>query len=362
MATTTTTTTTPAAVDGDRLMAFVMRTVDEIGATLGTALTVMGDKLGLYRAMAGAGPLTSDDLARRAGIGERYAREWLNAQAAGGVVEYDSATARYVLPPEQAAALTDPESPAYLPGFFQIALGAVLDSPHVTEAVRAGEGVGWGEHTHDVLEGCERFFRPGYNANLVTSWLPALDGVTDTLEAGARVADVGCGHGASTILMAEAFPRSTFVGSDIDAGSIETARARAAEAGVGDRVRFEVAAAQEIGGGGFDLVTTFDCLHDMGDPVGAAARVRRALAPGGTWMIVEPFAGDRVEENLTPVGRAYYSFSTLLCTPSALSQGDGMALGAQAGEARIRDVVTTGGFTSFRRAAETPFNMVFEAR
>jgi SAM-dependent methyltransferase len=362
MATTTTTPSPPAPIDGDRLMAFVLRTVDEVGATLGTALAVMGDRLGLYRAMAGAGPLTSEDVAARAGIGERYAREWLNAQAAGGVVEYDPATARYELPPEHAVALTDPGSPAYLPGFFQLALGAVLDSPRVTEAVRAGEGVGWGEHTHDVLEGCERFFRPGYDANLLTSWLPALDGVTATLEAGARVADVGCGHGASTILMARAFPRSTFVGSDNHAGSIETARARAAEAGVGDRIRFEVAPAHEITGDGFDLVTTFDCLHDMGDPTGAAARVRRALAPGGTWMIVEPFAGDRVEENLTPVGRAYYSFSTLLCTPSALSQGDGTALGAQAGEARIRDVVTAGGFTSFRRAAETPFNLVFEAR
>ena len=361
MATTSTTVTAPAAVDPDRLMAFVLRTVDEVGATLGTALAVMGDKLGLYRAMAGAGPLSSDELAERAGIGERYCREWLNAQAAGGVVEYDPATARYTLPPEQEVALTDPESPAYLPGFFQIALGAVLDSPRITEAVLAGEGFGWGEHVHDVFEGCERFFRPGYNANLLSSWLPALDGVVEKLEAGARVADVGCGHGASTILMARAFPRSTFVGSDLHAGSIETARARAAEAGLSDRVRFEVAPAQLIEGGDFDLVTTFDCLHDMGDPVGAAARIRRALAPGGTWMIVEPAAGDRVEDNLTPVGRAYYSFSTLLCTPSALSQSD-TALGAQAGEARLRDVVTAGGFTIFRRATETPFNIVYEAR
>jgi SAM-dependent methyltransferase len=361
MATTTTPITTTTAVDPDRLMAFVMRTVDEVGATLGTALAVMGDKLGLYRAMAGAGPVSSAQLAERAGIGERYAREWLNAQAAGGVVAYDPATTRYELPPEQAVALTDPTSPAYLPGFFQIALGAVLDSPRITEAMRAGEGLGWGEHVHDVFEGCERFFRPGYHANLLTSWLPALDGVVAKLEAGARVADVGCGHGASTILMAQAFPRSTFVGSDLHAGSIDTARTRAAEAGLTDRIRFEVAPADGISGDGFDLVTTFDCLHDMGDPVGASARIRRALAPGGTWMIVEPFAGDRVEDNLTPVGRAYYSFSTLLCTPSALSQSDD-ALGAQAGEARLRDVVTAGGFASFRRATETPFNIVFEAR
>jgi 2-polyprenyl-3-methyl-5-hydroxy-6-metoxy-1,4-benzoquinol methylase len=352
----------PAAIDGAKLEAFVFRAVDEVGATLNAALVVMGDKLGLYRALAGAGPLTPDELASRTGTRERYVREWLNNQAAGGYVEYDPASGRYTLPPEQAMALTDEDSPAYLPGFFQIALGSVLDSPRITEAVKSGEGVGWHEHHHDVFEGCERFFRPGYNANLLTAWLPALDGVVEKLEQGSKVADVGCGHGASTILMATAFPNSTFVGSDYHAGSIETARTRAEEAGIADRVTFEVAPAAGYSGKGYDLVTTFDCLHDMGDPTGAARHVRETLADDGTWMIVEPAAGDRVEDNLNPVGRAYYGFSTLLCTPASLSQEVGLALGAQAGEARIRDVVTAGGLTRFRRAAETPFNLVFEAR
>ena len=259
-------------------------------------------------------------------------------------------------------ALTDTSSPAYLPGFFQIALGSVLDSPKVVEAASSGAGFGWHEHVHDVHEGCERFFRPGYNANLVTGWLPALDGVVGKLERGALVADVGCGYGASTILMAQAFPNSAFVGSDYHHDSIETARRRAQEAGVTARARFETAPAAAYSGTGYDLVTMFDCLHDMGDPVAAARHVRGTLKADGTWLIVEPYAGDRVEENLNPVGRAYYAFSTLLCTPASLSQEVGLALGAQAGEARIRDVVTAGGFTRFRRAAETPFNLVFEAR
>jgi SAM-dependent methyltransferase len=349
-------------LDSDKLMQFVFRAVDEVGATLNTALVVMGDKLGLYRAMAGAGPLTPAELAERTSTSERYVREWLNAQAAGGYVEYEADSGRYVLPPEQSVALTDEESPAFLPGFFQIALGSVHDSPRIAEAVRTGVGVGWHDHVHDVHEGCERFFRPGYNANLVTAWLPALDGVVEKLERGARVADVGCGHGASTIVMAKAFPSSTFVGTDYHEGSIATARERATEAGVDSRVRFETDPASSYAGDGYDLVTMFDCLHDIGDPVGAARHVRQSLASDGTWMIVEPFAGDRVEENLTPVGRAYYSFSTLLCTPASLSQEVGLALGAQAGEARIRDVVERGGFTRFRRVAETPFNLVFEAR
>jgi SAM-dependent methyltransferase len=277
-------------------------------------------------------------------------------------VEYDPGAGSYTLPPEQTVALTDDQSPAYLPGFFQIALGSVIDSPRITESARNGEGVGWHEHNHDVFDGCERFFRPGYNANLVASWLPALDGVVDKLERGAKVADIGCGHGSSTILMAQAYPNSTFVGSDYHAGSIETARARADEAGVADRVRFEVTAAAGHQGEGYDLVTMFDCLHDMGDPVGAARQVHGLLAPDGTWMIVEPMAGDRVEDNFNPVGRAFYGFSTFLCTPASLSQEVGLALGAQAGEARIGDVVSAGGFTRFRRASETPFNLVFEAR
>ncbi len=353
----------PVEVDAQKLEQFVFGAVEEVGATLNAALVVMGDKLGLYRALAGAGGLTAVELARRAAANERYVREWCNAQAAGGYLEYDPVAGTYTLPPEQTVALTDDTSPAYLPGFFQIALGTVIDSPRITEAARSGEGVGWHEHNHDVFEGCERFFRPGYNASLVPAWLPALDGVVEKLNAGAKVADLGCGHGSSTILMAQAYPNSTFVGSDYHEDSIETARRRAQEAGVADRVRFETAAASsDHGGGEFDLVTMFDCLHDMGDPVGAARQVHRMLAPDGAWMIVEPMAGDRVEDNLNPVGRAFYGFSTFLCTPASLSQEVGLALGAQAGEAKIREVVNEGGFTHFRRAAETPFNLVFEAR
>jgi 2-polyprenyl-3-methyl-5-hydroxy-6-metoxy-1,4-benzoquinol methylase len=349
-------------VDGDKLMQFVFRAVDEVGATLNAALVVMGDKLGLYRALAGTGGLTPAELAERTGAAERYVREWLNAQAAGNFVRYDSDSGRYWLPPEQAVALTDTDSPAYLPGLFQTAIGSVIDSPEITEKARSGDGFGWHEHVHDVHEGCERFFRPGYNAHLVAEWLPALEGVVEKLERGALVADVGCGHGASTILMAQAYPSSTFVGSDYHEGSIETARERAKEAGVADRVSFQIAPAAGYAGAEYDLVTMFDCLHDMGDPVGAARHVHSTLKPDGTWMIVEPNAGDRVEDNFNPVGRAFYGFSTLLCTPASLSQEVGLALGAQAGEARIRDVVQTGGFTRFRRAAETPFNLVYEAR
>jgi SAM-dependent methyltransferase len=352
----------PTAVDMDKLMGFVFKAVDEVGATLNTALVVMGDRLGLYRALAGAGPLTPTELAQRTGTAERYVREWLNAQAAGAYVDYDPDSGRYSLPLEHAAALTDESCPAYLPGFFQIALGSVLDSPRITEAAKTGQGVGWHEHGQDVFEGCERFFRTMYNAHLVAEWLPALDGVADKLQRGATVADVGCGHGASTILMARAFPASTFVGSDYHEGSITTARKRAAEAGVSDGVRFEIASASSYSGTGYDLVTTFDCLHDMGDPVGAARHVRQSLAADGTWMIVEPAAGDRVEDNINPVGRAFYGFSTLLCTPASLSQEVGLALGAQAGEARIREVVAAAGLTRFRRASETPFNIVYEAR
>jgi 2-polyprenyl-3-methyl-5-hydroxy-6-metoxy-1,4-benzoquinol methylase len=349
-------------VDGDKLMQFVFRAVDEVGATLNAALVVMGDKLGLYRALAGTSGLTPTELAERTDTAERYVREWLNAQAAGGFVSYDADSGLYSLPPEQTVALTDSSSPAYLPGFFQIALGSVIDSPSIMEKARSGDGFGWHEHVHDVHEGCERFFRPGYNAHLIAEWLPALEGVTEKLERGALVADAGCGHGASTILMAQAFPNSTFVGSDYHQGSIETARTRAQEAGVADRVSFQAAPAAAYSGNDYDLVTMFDCLHDMGDPVGAARHVLSTLKPDGTWMIVEPHAADRTEDNFNPVGRAYYAFSTLLCTPASLSQEVGLALGAQAGEARIREVVKDAGFTQFRRAAETPFNLVFEAR
>jgi 2-polyprenyl-3-methyl-5-hydroxy-6-metoxy-1,4-benzoquinol methylase len=349
-------------VDAQKLEQFVFRAVEEVGATLNAALVVMGDKLGLYRALAGAGGLTSAELATRTGLNERYVREWLNAQAAGGYVDYDPPSATYTLPAEQAVALTDPASPAYLPGFFQIALGSVIDSPRITEAARNGDGVGWHEHNEDVFDGCERFFRPGYNASLVPAWLPSLDGVVEKLHRGADAADLGCGHGSSTILMAQAFPNSRFVGSDYHAVSIETARERAQEAGVADRVKFDTASATSDHGRDFDLVTMFDCLHDMGDPVGAAEQVRRMLAPDGTWMIVEPMAGDSVEENLNPVGRAFYGFSTFLCTPASLSQEVGLALGAQAGQAKIEEVVREAGFTRFRRAAQTAFNLVFEAR
>jgi len=353
----------PAAeVDADKVMQFVFRAVDEAGATLNAALVVMGDKLGYYRILAAEGAATAAELAERSGTAEPYAREWLNAQAAGDYVTYDPATGRYALPPEHAVALTVEDSPAFLPGLFQIALGTVTDSASVLDAARGGAGVGWHEHNTDVHVGCERFFRPSYNANLVASWLPALDGVVAKLEQGANVADVGCGHGASTILMAQAFPKSRFVGSDYHPESIETARERAAAAGVADRVRFEVAPASGFTGDGFDLVTMFDCLHDMGDPVGAAKHVRQALAADGTWMVVEPMAGDHVEDNLNPVGRAFYGFSTLLCTPSSLSQDVGLALGTQAGPKRLRDVTIAGGFTRFARVAETPFNQVLEVR
>jgi 2-polyprenyl-3-methyl-5-hydroxy-6-metoxy-1,4-benzoquinol methylase len=351
-----------AEVDVDKLMAFVFHCVDEVGAALNAGLVVMGDKLGYYRAMAASGPTTPARLADDTGTAEPYAREWLNAQAAGAIVAFDPATGRYTLPPEQVAAFTDESSPAFLPGFFQIALGTLQDSSRIVELARSGAGYGWHEHNHDVHEGCERFFRPSYNAHLVAEWLPALDGVVAKLERGARVADIGCGHGASTIIMAQAFPGSTFLGSDYHSGSIEEARARAEGAGVSDRVRFEVAPADALSGTGYDLVTTFDALHDMGDPVGAARHVRQCIADDGTWMVVEPNAGDHVEDNLNPVGRAYYGFSTLLCTPASLSQEVGLALGTQAGPARIRDVVTTGGFSRFSKVAETPFNQVLEVR
>ena len=363
-----TTTDTPAmptgerGLDPDKLMAFVFRAVDEVGATLNTALVVMGDRLGYYRLMADGAPTTPARLAERSETGEPYVREWLNAQAAGGYVTYDPQAGTYTLPPEQAVAFTDEDSPAYLPGLFQLAHGALRDAPRVVEAARAGDGLGWHDHNDDVHAGCERFFRPGYHANLVDSWLPSLEDVTQKLAKGARVADVGCGHGASTVLLAKAFPASRFYGSDYHTGSIDVARRRAAEAGVGERAAFEVAAAAGFTGGPFDLVTTFDALHDMGDPIGAARHVLENLADDGTWMIVEPAAGDRVEDNLHPIGRVSYGFSTLLCTPSSLAQDVRLALGAQAGPARIRDVVTSAGFTRFRLAAQTPFNNVLEVR
>jgi 2-polyprenyl-3-methyl-5-hydroxy-6-metoxy-1,4-benzoquinol methylase len=349
-------------VDDARLDEFMARFVQDAGAAMSAVLVVIGDRLGLYRAMADCEPVTPAQLAARTDTKERYLREWLSNQAASGYVEYDPADGTFRLPPEQAMALADESSPAFVPGAFQIVAAMAKDEAQITERFRTGDGFGWHEHHPDLFAGTERFFRPGYLANVVTAWLPALDGVVEKLETGARVADIGCGHGASTVVMAQAFPNSTFVGSDYHEASIETARGAADRAGVSDRVAFEVAGATEFGGGPFDLVCVYDALHDMGDPVGASRHVRETLADDGTWMIVEPAAGDRVEDNLNPVGRAYYGFSTLLCTPASLSQDVGLALGAQAGEARIREVVEAAGFTRFRRVAETPFNLFFEAR
>jgi SAM-dependent methyltransferase len=350
------------SIDQEKLNQFMQRAVGDLGATLHAALIVIGDKLGLYKAMAEAGPVTSSELAKRAGLAERYVREWLAANAASGYVNYDAAAGRYSLSAEQAFALAEEGSPAFLPGAFQLATAALKAEPKVAEAFRTGAGLGWHEHDPELFRGTERFFRPGYAANLISGWIPSLDGVEVKLRKGARVADVGCGHGASTILMAQAYPRSTFTGFDYHEASIKRAREAADEAGVAGRVNFEVASAKNYPGRDYDFVAFFDCLHDMGDPVGAASYVRKTLAPDGTLMIVEPYANDRVEENLNPVGRLYYSASTLVCTPASLSQEVGLALGAQAGEARMREVVTKGGFTRFRRATETPFNLVFEAK
>jgi len=349
-------------IDQGRLEQFMGQFVQDLGAALSVATVVIGDKLGLYKAMADGTPVTSAELADRTGTEERYVREWLSAQAAGGYVSYDASSETFTLPPEQALALAQDDSPAFVPGAFQLAASLVKDEPKVAAAFRSGDGVGWHEHDGDLFCGTERFFRPGYIANLVSSWIPALEDVEEKLASGALVADVGCGHGASTLILAEAYPQSRFVGYDYHRESIDRARVAAREAGVEHRVSFEVASAKDFPGDGYDLVAMFDCLHDMGDPVGAAAHVRRALDDEGTWLIVEPFANDRLEENLNPVGRVFYSASTMICTPASRDQEVGLALGAQAGEARLRAVVTEGGFTRFRRATETPFNLVLEAR
>lgn len=350
-------------IDQDKLHELLGRFVGDLGATMSAGTVVIGEKLGLYKAFGGPNePVTAKELASRTDTNERYVREWLNAQAAGGYIEYDVESDSYFMTDEQAFVLTDENSAAYLPGAFILATSALKATPKITERFRTGDGLGWHEHDEGLFCGTELFFRPGYATHLVNDWIPSLDGVEEKLKAGAKVADVGCGHGASTILMAQAYPNSEFYGFDYHEESIKTARKKAEAAGVADRVTFEVAKSKEYPGSGYDLVTFFDCLHDMGDPIGAAAHVKESLAEGGSWMIVEPFAGDSVDENLNPVGRVYYSASTLICTPASLSQEVGLALGAQAGEARLREVVTEGGFESLERVAETPFNIILEAK
>jgi len=345
----------------EKLNAFLGKMVGDLGAIATGAAVLLGDRLGLFKAMRAGGPMTAAELAVRTRTQERLVREWLSAQAAAGYIEYDEGADRFYLNSEQELVFADEDSPAFMAGAFEVLASLWIDEEKVSQAFRSGKGVGWHEHCACLFRGTERFFRPGYNANLIDSWLPALDGVVEKLERGIEVADVGCGHGASTVLMARAFPRSSFVGFDYHAPSIDQARQAAEEGGVRGNTRFEVASAKSYPGA-YDFVTFFDCLHDMGDPAGASAHVHRSLKPDGTWMIVEPFAHDRLSDNLNPVGRVYYAASTFLCTPASLSQEVGLGLGAQAGEARLREVVTDSGFTRFRRAAETPFNIVLEAR
>jgi SAM-dependent methyltransferase len=349
------------SIDEAKLNELLGRFVNDFGAAGFAATVVIGDKLGLYGALA-AGPVTPAELADRTGTHPRLVAEWLAAQAASGYVTYDPDGERFSLSEEQAFALAHEDGPMYLPGAFQVMVAAVKDEPKVTKAFRNGNGVGWHEHDPELFAGTERFFRPGYAANLVSSWIPALDGVQAKLKRGARVADVGCGHGASTLIMAQAYPNSTFVGFDYHQPSVQTAQQVATNAGLAERCRFQVATADAYPGAGYDLVAIFDALHDMGDPLGAAAHIRQTLAPDGTFLLVEPYAGDCLEDNLTPVGRAFYAASTLLCVPHALSEEPGLALGAQAGEQRLREVASAAGFGRFRQVAQTPFNLVFEAR
>ncbi len=349
-------------IDEQKLEAFVGHAATELGAALNAALVTLGDELGLYKAMADGQPVTPAELAARTGTQERYVREWLGAQAASGFVLYDVEAAAYVLPPEHALVLADDSSPVSMTGTFQAANAAVAVREQLAERFVGGGGVGWHEHHHGLWHGVERSFAASYRTHLVADWLPALDGVVAKLEAGGRVADVGCGHGASTILMAQAFPAARFVGIDYHAASVDVARERAEQEGVADRVTFAVAGAAELPGDGYDLVAFFDAFHDLGDPLAAARRAAAALAPDGTCMLVEPYAGDRVEDNLNPIGRLYYGFSTLVCTPGSLSQPGRAAIGTQAGEARLRELLQAGGFGAVRRAAETPLNLVLEAR
>lgn len=342
-------------------MGYVFQALADIGGLLTAALINIGDKLGLFTAMAGSSPMTPAELAKKTGTTERYVREWANGLAAAGYIDYDG-DGRYGLNEEQASVFTDESSPTFILGAFQGMLAATRVLPRAVEAFQSGDGIGWHEHHEDLFEGTERFFRTGYGANLVQSWIPALDGAHEKLSAGAKVGDVGCGYGASTIIMAKAYPNSTFFGFDYHEPSIRHAREAADKAGVGDRTIFEVSTAKDFPGGDFDMICHFDCLHDMGDPVGAAAYARTALKQDGHWLLVEPFAYDDVADNLNPIGRVFYSVSTLVCTPASLAQEVGAGLGAQAGEKRLREVAEAAGFTSFRRATETPFNLVLEGR
>jgi SAM-dependent methyltransferase len=349
-------------IDTAKLDDFMGRFVQDLGAVMHAATIVVGDRLGLYKALAREGAQTPTELATRTETDPRYVREWLCAQAASGYVQYDAAAERFYLSPEQAFALTVEGGPAFIPGAFDIAVAQFKAIPKMMSAFRTGLGLGWHEHDEALFHGTERFFRPGYAANLVSSWIPSLPGLEARLRAGARVADVGCGHGASTLIMAEAFPASRFTGFDYHEPSVQRAREAARRARLHERVSFEIAGAKAYPGHDYDLVAMFDCLHDMGDPVGAAAHVRASLKNDGCWMIVEPYANDALEANLNPVGRVFYSASTFICTPASRAQEVGLCLGAQAGEARLREVVTGGGFTRFRRATQTPFNLIFEAR
>ncbi len=349
-------------LDQSALGEFVHRFIVDLGAAHHAVTVVVGDRLGLYRAVADAGPATAREIAAAAGCDERYTQEWLNAQAASGYCEYDQHSGEYSLTPAQRACLADEDSPIFLTAGMFLAAALFKDEERLAEAIRTGAGVGWGEHHHDLYTGVERFFRPGYAANLVSSWIPALDGVQAKLVDGVTVADVGCGHGASTILLAQAYPNSTIVGFDNHAPSIDAARVAASKAGVADQVRFEVASAQDYPGKDYALVCIFDALHDMGDPVGAARHIKSSLADDGTWLLVEPLAGDSVAANLNPIGRLFYSASTLICTPSARSQPGGWALGAQASDEQLQSIAKQAGFSRFRRAVDAPVNRVIEIR
>ena len=350
------------AVDESKLEQVLGHAVTEMGAAMNGALVLIGGELGLWKALHAAGPLSAAQIADKTGVRERYVREWASAQAASGYLEYDAANDTFTLPPEQALAFADEDSPVFLLGGYHVVSSAYKDRAAIAERFRTGRGFGWHEHDPELFTGTEQFFRPGYRTHLTAEWIPALDGVEERLKSGAKVADVGCGHGASTVVMAQAYPESEIHGFDYHDASIEHARSVAADAGVAGSTDFAVASAKDFPGTGYDLICFFDCLHDMGDPVGALRHAREALAPDGTVMLVEPFAGDRLADNLNPVGRVFYAASTLVCTPGSLDQEVGLGLGAQAGEERLREVAAEAGLSRLRRATETPFNLILEVR